>query len=334
MARRARSSPFADALQKLVTRAGQDVVRAGSKAVRHAIKVAVDQQRPPSGRGDWIAGQTIGPAGLRRYHLFRPQGVGASERLPLLVMLHGCAQNGRTFAESTRMNSLAASKRFLVLYPEQELLANPQGCWNWYDTQSGQAQREVATLIGMVEQVCRLYPIDEGAVALAGISAGASMAALLASEHPERFAAVAMHSGVPPGSARSAASAMAAMRGRRTPGEPVSLGPWPPLLVIHGRSDRVVAPENGRAAAALWAEVAQAGPLPARSAQRGKRYPATTTEFRNGRQRIATLIEIDRLGHAWSGGKAGEPFSDPAGPDASRLIWAFVLRHLPVSSSR
>jgi len=40
------------------------------------------------------------------------------------------------------------------------------------------------------------------------------------------------------------------------------------------------------------------------------------------------------LGHAWSGGKAGEPFSDPAGPDASRLIWAFVMRHLPVSSSR
>lgn len=334
MARRTRSSPLANALQKLVTRAGKHVVRAGAKAVRQAIKVAVDQQRPPGGRGDWISGQTIGPAGLRRYHLFRPQGVSAAERLPLLVMLHGCAQNGRAFAESTRMNYLAASKRFLVLYPEQELLANPQGCWNWYDTQSGQAQREVATLIVMIEQVCHLYPVDAAGVALAGISAGASMAALLASVHPEQFVAVAMHSGVPPGSARSAASAMAAMRGRRTPGEPVSLGPWPPLLVIHGRNDRVVAPENGRAAAALWAEVAQAGPMPARGAQRGKRYPAMTTEFRNGRQRVATLIEIERLGHAWSGGKAGEPFSDPSGPDASRLIWAFVMRHLPVSPSR
>jgi poly(3-hydroxybutyrate) depolymerase len=32
------------------------------------------------------------------------------------------------------------------------------------------------------------------------------------------------------------------------------------------------------------------------------------------------------LGHAWSGGAAGQPYSDPKGPDAARMVWAFALR--------
>ncbi len=30
------------------------------------------------------------------------------------------------------------------------------------------------------------------------------------------------------------------------------------------------------------------------------------------------------LAHAWSGGAAQLPFSDPLGPDASRMAWAFA----------
>ena len=48
----------------------------------------------------------------------------AGEKLPLLVMLHGCGQTGRELAASSRMNRLAVRHRFLVLYPEQERLAN------------------------------------------------------------------------------------------------------------------------------------------------------------------------------------------------------------------
>ncbi|MCY7319423.1 MAG: PHB depolymerase family esterase, partial [Ramlibacter sp.] len=59
---------------------------------------------PPAGRGDWIAGVTIGGAGARRYRLYRPSGTQYGERLPLLVMLHGCGQDASSFADSTRMN--------------------------------------------------------------------------------------------------------------------------------------------------------------------------------------------------------------------------------------
>jgi poly(3-hydroxybutyrate) depolymerase len=36
------------------------------------------------------------------------------------------------------------------------------------------------------------------------------------------------------------------------------------------------------------------------------------------------LCEIAQLGHAWSGGAARGLFSDPAGPDATRMVWAFA----------
>jgi poly(3-hydroxybutyrate) depolymerase len=37
-------------------------------------------------------------------------------------------------------------------------------------------------------------------------------------------------------------------------------------------------------------------------------------------------VLVAGLGHAWSGGAAGQPFSDAQGPDASRMAWAFAAR--------
>ncbi len=92
-----------------------------------------------------------------------------------MVMLHGCAQDAQSFAASTRMNVVAARERFLVLYPEQDRLSNPQGCWNWFDTQSGRAKGEAASIMLAIDQVCVLYSADRDRVAVAGMSAGASM---------------------------------------------------------------------------------------------------------------------------------------------------------------
>ena len=41
---------------------------------------------------------------------------------------------------------------------------------------------------------------------------------------------------------------------------------------------------------------------------------------------VATLVEVERLAHAWSGGAANEKFSDRQGPDASRMAWAFTAK--------
>ena len=328
VSRRVRPSPLLRAIERATTAMTRRALRAGAdaagKAAARGVEAMSAPYRLPVSAGDWIPGQAIGPAGLRRFRLFRPADVRSSDRLPLLVMLHGCGQNAAAFARSTRMDRLAARERFLVLYPEQDLAANPQGCWNWYDTRSHRAEAEAATLLVAIDQACLLYPVDRDAVAVAGLSAGASMAALLAVRWPERFCAVAMHAGVAPGAANSAAGVLAAMRGRSLPPTAVERGNRPPLLVIHGSEDRVVSVRNAHVAAEQWAAALGARAADPRRVQRGARHAMTVTDWRVRRRVCVRLCEVERLGHAWSGGAAGEHFSDPQGPDASTLIWRFV----------
>ena len=306
-------------------------LRAGKQAAGFGLKAQREKRQPPAGEGDWIAGISIGAAGARRYRLYRPPGIGPGEKLPLLVMLHGCGQDAKSFAQSTRMNRLAARERFLVLYPEQDRLANAQGCWNWFETRAGHAAGEVQLVLGAIDQVCALYAADRDRIAVVGLSAGASMAALLVTRHPARFKAVVMHSGIPPGSAHSGLSALAAMHGRGVaqplPAHAVSHPTsWPPLLVIHGGRDRTVAASNGHGAVRVWAEAAGASPLAVRSVQRGQRHAMTVTDFKAKGDVVASLVVVPQLGHAWSGGAASHPYGDAKGPDASRMAWAFAAR--------
>jgi len=327
--------PWAKLARRNLARMTKLATQAGSRAAVEALK-PITGPVPPAGAGHWTLGIVTGVGGTRRYRIFRPAGVKFGERLPLIVMLHGCQQDAASFAASTRMNAVAVRERFLVLYPEQDRLSNPHGCWNWYDTKSGRAQAELALIMQAVDQVCTLYAADRHRVAIAGLSAGASMAALLATRHPERFSAAVMHSGIPPGTAHSALSAVGAMRGRRAtnpaPTTPPSIAvSWPPLMVIHGEADGVVSPENGRAAAHLWADAANAGVGVQRAVQRGRRHPMKVTEYKRHGMTVATLVEVARLGHSWSGGRANERFSDAQGPDASRMIWAFAARQFALA---
>ncbi len=303
----------------------------GARAGAQALKAGATPRVPRPDGGSWTSGVALGVPGARRFRLYRPPGVKPGERLPLLVMLHGCGQDADSLAASARMNRVAQRERFLVLYPEQDRLANAQGCWNWFETDTGRADSEVASIMRAIDQVCLLQPVDSARVAVAGLSAGASMAALLVERHPDRFKALVMHSGVPPGTAHASLSALSAMRGRR-PTQPLAATPaamaaaWPPLLVIHGDADRVVVPANGRAAVQRWAQAAGAQAGAERAVRRGQRYPMTVTDFKRGARTVATLVAVHGLAHAWSGGAASQPFSDAKGPDASRMTWAFAAR--------
>lgn len=342
MGKRRKAGIWASIVSRNARAASQFALRMGRAAIKQSMapvtqvapaarKSATRVAAAPAQR--WLAGAAATSAGSRRYHLFVPAALGARDRPPLLVMLHGCGQDGLAFARSTRMNAVAQREGFLVLYLEQDRLANAQGCWNWFETRSGRAQVEAAVVVAAVDQVTQRHRADASRVAICGLSAGASLAALVAARHPERFAAVAMHSGVRPGAAQSSATALAAMRGRGRD------RPWsapdlalPPLLVIQGTADPIVVRANARAAACAWAHAGDArDTAPVRESaerrvQRGSRKPMRVVDFKRRTSLLATLVEIDGLGHAWSGGASGQAYSDPTGPDVSRLIWAFASR--------
>jgi poly(hydroxyalkanoate) depolymerase family esterase len=283
----------------------------------------------------WTTGMASGVSGVRRYRFYKPSGMRKGERLPLVVMLHGCAQDAQAMAASTKMNRLAEVERFMVLYPEQDRLSNLQNCWNWYDTRSGRAQREADSIARAVDHICLIQPVDPLSLALVGLSAGASMASFLAVRQPERFRAVVMHSGVGTGLASSSATALVAMRGRRVaePLAPLANGlHLPALLVIQGSVDPIVAPSNGAQATQLWADRDGGHAGPTRIVQRGKRYPVMVTDYRNRGRLVATLCLVNGLGHAWSGGAPGLPYSDPKGPDSSRMAWTFIQKQFTNSA--
>lgn len=342
MARRIRNTLWSRSFQRVLKTMTRTTMRVGTRAVKKGLRAAPLAGKRLAGKkamapsANWTTGLAIGKAGPRRYRLYKPPGVRRNESLPLLVILHGCGQDAEALAASSRMNTTAARERFFVLYPEQDRLSNAQGCWNWYDTRTGRAQAEAHSISAAIEQVCLSQAVDRRRVALAGISAGAGMAVLLATHYPERFRAIAMHSGIAPGVAHSSASAVKAMLGKSVTTSPLpALAPdvrLPALLVIHGAADHVVAPGNGAEAAMRWGERVGARASKPRRVQRGARYAAMITDYQKSGRLIATLCAVDRLGHAWSGGATGHPYSDPKGPDASRMIWSFIAKQFATAA--
>ena len=276
-----------------------------------------------------------GEAGTRRYRLFVPDGLDAGRPAPLVVMLHGCTQDPDDFARGTRFNELAARAGVLVAWPEQKAEHQVQKCWSWYDPAHQAASRgEPAVIAGITREVMAARAVDPKRVYVAGVSAGAAMAVIVAATYPEMFAAVGAHSGIPYRGASDVPHALSVMRGGST--DPAILAyalqdaagaRAMPLIAIHGGADAVVSPLNSRQLAAQWAGVLGLSSSPSQqSTEGGLAVERTRWNGADGRPAIELMI-VDGLGHAWSGGSSEGTFTDVRGPDASRLILDFLLAH-------
>lgn len=265
--------------------------------------------------------------GQRNYKIYTPASAAiSSDLLPVLVMLHGCGQTPDDFAKGTRMNALAEEFRFLVIYPAQTRGAHPRRCWNWFiPGDQGRQAGEPALLASLTRDVLKRYPVDPARVYVAGLSAGGSAALILARAFPDLFAAVGVHSGLPVGAAQGKVSAMLAMA-QGNPGIRCTV-PMP-TIIFHGSDDRVVHARNGRfiAIRALEPFVGFRGTHLKRQAKGGRSYVKTTHRIGRGRPLVEHWL-IEGSGHAWSGGSPAGRFVDPSGPDASREMVRFFLRH-------
>jgi poly(3-hydroxybutyrate) depolymerase len=237
----------------------------------------------------------------------------------LVVLLHGCRQTPEDFAVGTRMNALAERDTFLALYPVQSRTANRDRCWNWFEARH---QRR-----------------DAGEPALmAGMSAGAALAVILAATYPDLYAAAGIHSGLPYAAVDGPLSAWQAMRGYST-------GPLDraesavPLILFHGDADTTVDVSNARHIVAQWAsEVVEATAAGVKGTPQPGSHLIASGRIADGHAFTRSLyhsadgVDIEAwvvhgLGHCWSGGDPAGSFTDPRGPAASEEMLRFFAGH-------
>jgi poly(hydroxyalkanoate) depolymerase family esterase len=275
----------------------------------------------------FIAGTFSNAAGSRTYKLFIPSRC-QGQRLPLIVMLHGCTQSPDDFAAGTRMNFLAEEQNCFVVYPEQPSGANQSKCWNWFRT--GDQRRgggEPSMIVGITRQIMRDHAIDPKRVYVAGLSAGGAAAAIMGATYSDLYAAVGIHSGLACGAASDLPSAFVAMRQgggfKAIADSKISV----PTIVFHGDRDTTVHPKNGDQIIEQSARATR----PTTKVLRGRvphGHAYTRTVLIDGAGRaISEHWTINGAGHAWSGGSPVGSYTDPKGPDATREMLRFFLEH-------
>ena len=271
-------------------------------------------------------------AGTRPYKVYVPSGY-AGQKVPLIVMLHGCTQSPDDFAAGTGMNAAAEERTCIVVYPGQTSGAHAQKCWNWYSADDQQrGSGEPSLIAGITRAVMQDYAVDPHRVYVAGLSAGGAAAAIMGEAYPDLYAAIGVHSGLACGVARDLPSALAAMRQGGKPGAHGSdHAPAPrrlvPSIVFHGDRDTTVSPRNGDhvvdqsvQGATLRSQV-QTGQVP------GGRAYSRTIRFDAAGQPVSEQWVVHGAGHAWSGGKEAGSYTDPQGPDATQQMLRFFEEH-------
>ncbi|MCA8294945.1 PHB depolymerase family esterase [Burkholderia sp. AU30198] len=311
------------------------------RSARHAGTAHPARAATNKAPGTWLRSfHSAGPSAGRyvnhlSYALYLPAATATTAGMPAVVMLHGCKQSAESFAAGTRVCRLAERSGFAVLFPEQAKTAHAHRCWHWH----GDAiQSEAAAVASLVDAIVQQHGFDRDRIYVAGMSAGAGLAAALAIRYPDRFAAVGLHSGpaiAPPSSTMMAMNLM--RRGLRD--DPIRMVescadvasyPGMPVLVMHGALDTVVTDRNatqlGIAFARLNRLVDEHGAMRVAEQRIHARDDADYIDYLKAGRLVVRVCIVRRLPHAWSGGDPHEPFHSATGPDATAMFWQFFRR--------
>jgi poly(hydroxyalkanoate) depolymerase family esterase len=266
------------------------------------------------------------------------------------MLLHGCRLDAEHMAAISGMNDVAEANQFLVVYPEQARRANLLRCWNWFRPEHQErGAGEPSILAAVVGQIRSTYNVDPDRVYVAGVSAGAAMAAILAATYPDLFAALAVFAGAEFKAASSTSEGFAVMK--RGGPDPTRQGQLAfevmrsgiaqakrrrmPVIVFHGTADDRVAPVNADQVIAQWGETNACLALEHAETGFSLTERVISSEVPGGyayqkhvyvEHDSKLLMEkwlVQGLGHAWSGSPKPSKYGDPKGPNASAEIWRF-----------
>jgi poly(hydroxyalkanoate) depolymerase family esterase len=300
-------------------------------------------------------------AGSRSYLLVVPPNLPA--HAPLVVFLHGCNQTAAGVAWGGGWARLAGEDRFVAVFPQEPTLPSDtvlKGCWAW--EQSANHQRgtgEPSIIAGITEQVAAAEHTDPRRVYIAGYSAGAYLANIMAVTYPDVYAAAAIVAGGPYGLGTDSTPDMT---GQQIVTE---MGPRKrpvPVVVIQATNDNINPYPAGFAAVQQWldaydliddgqennsvshtpasitAQPALAPPAPgqpnpcdplapcAGGALGLAGYPYTVAHYLDAARRpLLDFWTLYGANHDYTGG-AGT-FMDRTGPSATVAAYGFLSKH-------
>lgn len=236
---------------------------------------------------------------------------------------------------------------------------NGIGCWNWFlpDDQV-RGSGEPAVLAGLAQAVTKAVQGDRHRVYLEGVSAGADMSVILAATYPDVFAAVASIAGCSyrtcgDGSGELTYQAMGP-RARIVPmlienGSVDVLNPLPQSMYLAqswlGADDLADdgAPNQSvsRQPATNQTSVPNGTPAPGSGDPCVHNnsflclggilglsdYPVTVQTWQHQGRDILELWVVHGMNHAVPHAPAGQPYTDPQGPDITKASYAFFSKH-------
>ncbi|GGP78768.1 hypothetical protein GCM10009410_08790 [Shewanella ulleungensis] len=270
------------------------------------------------------------PGALTGFYLPATDGSNVShpEETSLVVLLHGCIQDGVELANKSGLTSLAIANHFAVLVPQQNYDNNVKGCFNWFSAQDTQIDSgEMLSIKNMI--TATQHKLGTKQVYVIGLSAGGAMASAALVNYPDLFQAGAVIAGLPYPCADNLIKAISCMK--RGPAQSVdelvqyvkSIHPkqavWPSLSIWTGDSDNVVNANNAQMLAAQWQVLTQSNAQPVVSHESGY----SISRWKNGQNNTAIeLVTINDFGH----GIAVNPDIEHGGKESDFLLKA------PISS--
>jgi poly(hydroxyalkanoate) depolymerase family esterase len=203
------------------------------------------------------------PGNLRMFSYLPPK---LAEKPALVVVLHGCTQTASGYDLGAGWSTLADRYGFALLFPEQQRINNPNGCFNWFQPEDSQRDRgEPFSIRQMIEKSIVDHAIDRRRIFVTGLSAGGAMSSIMLACYPEIFAGGAIIAGLPYGAAANVQQAFESMF--QSPSRPARewgnlvrkasshRGPWPRVSVWHGNVDKTVIPSNAREILKQWIDI-------------------------------------------------------------------------------
>ena len=198
---------------------------------------------PPRTQGHVLRGETDWEGRTRTWISYVPERL--AEPAPLVFAFPGSGQTGEALRLATNygFEVLADRDGFLLVYAEAWLEGGPGGP-EWNECRKNTLQPahlenvdDVGFVMQLLEQLGHEYDIDPARVYAAGVSDGGQMAYRMATEHPDRFTAIA-----------------AIVAQQAAPENSNCLEPRGPIsvLVMNGTADPIIPYRGGEASLFGW----------------------------------------------------------------------------------